>query len=260
MFMNENSLFNGKPGFINILYDMGPCTPNGFASVYDPRWINYRAMIEAVKHNAKDIQDQQLKDFFINKTYTSYLDFQKEFEKNLNLFYLIASITNNERGFFLVYSTEGQRWPNYSEPTLYVKKEVEKDHNKVYSLADFQMNNPVSGFEFHAYNGAIFHKDKKMITEDITGNENYAPVITSKSNVVYTSDTVPLVIKYKNSYSDKNTITINVKHKIRSDHNSGESDQAAEWKNVIAVDQIYGYSNFNKLYGYFFIDKEYATN
>jgi hypothetical protein len=260
MFMNENSLFKGKPGFINILHDMGPCTPSGFSSNYDARWINYRAMIEAVKHNAKEIQDQQLKDFFINKTYNSYLDFKKEFEKNINLYHLITSISNNERGFFLVFSTEGLRWPNYSEPTLYVKKELEKDHNKVYSLADFQMNNPVSGFEFHAYNGAIFYKDKKMITEDITGNENYAPVVTAKSNLAYASKTVPLTLKYKNSYNDKNTITINIKHMIRSDHNSGESDQAAEWKNVIAVDQIYGYSNFNKLYGYFFIDKEYATN
>jgi hypothetical protein len=267
MFMNNKSLFEGKPDFYNARSDNRGYYFPGTAGEIILRTalsnINYRAIIEGLRHNIAmgNVADREIINF-AEKDYLSAAHFITEINGLSNVQKnTIYDLLSNDHGSVMVSSIEMNNKANtYNGSTLYVKRELEKGHNTVYNINKLEMDNPVSGYELH--HGGWFYNglSRRIITEDITFSENYAPVVTERTHPIYTSDTVPLVIKYKNSYNNQNTITFNVKHVIRSNHGLGASDQTAEWQDMKIVDQIYGIGNFSKLYGYFFVNKEYSDN
>jgi hypothetical protein len=260
MFLNENSLFHGK--FFNEGGSL-----RSYIIPYVNFWnitpsleeFNYKAIIAALKHNISmgSVMDTAVINF-ANREYTSVQAFVtainalSQAQKNV-----INGIFNNSHGSAMgVYNPSATRNKNYTNTTLYVKREYEKDYNKIYDLALMCYGGYASGF-YMTNNNSNYYGERFMVTEDFTGNENYAPVVTRNETVINQNDpVVPLVITYRNSYSDNNRITINVKHRIRGTHNSTGNPEAV-WNNLKAVTQMNGYDNFSKYYGYFFVDKEY---
>jgi hypothetical protein len=264
MFLHEKSLLKDKPGFSFFDGGYGFFTPkilNWFPASLNQ--INYLAIQEALRHNMEKITDAEIKNL-ANTEYGNNTSFQTA----------INSLTQSQRNiiFSLMYNEKGSIMGSYSETnmiggtyknsTLYVKRTVNKNFSKIYNLSDLQMDNIITGHNLGKRLGDAFYwgKSHNMITEDITGNDDYAPLATESNTVLYTSDPVKLVIKYRNSYSNSNTIIINITHKIRGNNNTGVSNQEAAWGDLKAVNkldnELGGGAHFSKFYGYFFVKDE----
>jgi hypothetical protein len=264
MFLNEKSLFAGFPDISNMRADSNYFpTWGGSWEIFTLQNINYRAIIEALKNNWNKITDQAIKNL-ANGIYTTNTAFKKEIDKlSQNQKDVIKSLLSNERGNILASLGDTNNGNAYKNPSLYVKRELEKGHNQIYNLSSMSSVNNVTAMRTNFPDNWFYGgRDHTIITEDITYNENYTPIITEKDIILNKSDSVPLVIRYKNSYSNNiynNKVTINVTHRIRSNHNSGEGNKEAAWDDVTPVQKIYGQSGFSKLYanlgGYFFVKK-----
>jgi hypothetical protein len=281
MYMNDNSLFNNLPEFKKIAKNtgsyhrgsigVGNMERNRIDSIVN---VNYRAILEALRHNGIfNLIDPYIK--YTLSSFTSKINGLNSAQKSLILGLLanehgntlggyrdtllatVSTTVTNQYGSYVTTSEVPKT--SYKRDTVYVKREREENHNKIYGLNDFNYSDNIFQVKMNAWSG---YYNREIITEDITGdNENYAPIVTETVSLVNNnSERVALLLKYKNSYGDFNTVTIHVTHEIRSNHNSGINEQAGRWDDLKAVKEVAGISNtsfFKKLYGYFFIDNKY---
>jgi hypothetical protein len=265
MFMNENSLFTQFAKDKNLFRKITKKTNNsyriggiGINDWYDYpvdnlKQVNWRAIKSALIHNgvAEDFPE-------IMKAETI-----AAFKSNIGKYSSsqIFGYLHNAKGTVSTFIDGGQymNYPSdmgYVSNTLYIKREVENGHNQIYLLEELgKMDGFYILYEKERYKQAI-------ILEDITGNDDdYAPVTTEKTicinSVNNANHTAQLVITYRNSYSNNNKITINIKHRIYSDQVStatGSTATTAAWGDVTAVQRTeagnISYSNFSKIYNY----------
>jgi hypothetical protein len=267
IFFNQKSLFKDKSDFAREdEARAGYFTPKILSwTTASINQINYLAIQEALRHNMEKIADSEIRNL-ANTEYINNTSFQTAINKlTQSQKNTIYSLMYNEKGSIMGnYRESDSTGGSYKNSTLYVKRTVNKNFNKVYNISDLQMNNIITGHNLGKRLGDAFYwsKSHNMITEDITGNDDYVPLATENNNILYSSDPVRLIITYRNSYSSSNTIIINITHKIRGNNNMGISNRSAAWEELKAVNkldaELGGSGNFSKYFGYFFVKDEKA--
>jgi hypothetical protein len=264
MFMNSDSKFKSDARFKNL-------TDNQTRNYFPPykkvfsevpsycflQYINSRAVREAVNHNINKRNDNQTFKNYINGTLSLQQLYFSDGQPAG-----ISPTTEANIIFTALSNQHGSIMSDYDETknTLYVKRDIEENYNRIHSLSSFDNWNPISIYPTKSNDSKDPMKDKKVIFEDITNNNNYAPAASYNSKEIYQGDnSYTLIITYKNSYHDTNRIYINVKHKIRSDNIIPYSEETLTWDQAEMVQEFSGLnsSNVSNLYGYFFVDKNY---
>jgi hypothetical protein len=280
MYENGGSLFGGLSNVNNQTKNAGNYFTNTVERHSNPintvKKVNWRAIQSALIHNDVSTINDELK---------TTNDFSRFKELIAGKETAILPYMFNDKGtmMFNKFDTYKEASPavyyngrevspevvgnEYKLNTLYVKREYEQNHNKIYELSEFgvvdnifNINMKVKGTNYNQY-----YLDRVIMTEDITGTGdglNYAPASSDKEILINEPGiSVPLIITYKNSYSPSNTITINVKHKIRSNESSGITGGiTTTWDKVKLAREVHGKSGFsilNPTLNYFFEDREY---
>jgi hypothetical protein len=291
MFMNENSKFKNAPNFRNTSKSAEYFHPYEYPFIQTTSLthLNSWAIIEGLKHNLDLIMESIKTLPGIQITYQPIIDIANGTSTNIEG----LSPSQKNTVFGLLSNRNGSIMTNYSDNyiettsgyyhngqlvypavtgneykvnTLYVKRETEENHNRIYGLNVFEETNRISGIRTKDVNNSSAIVDRLIITEDITDNTNYAPVATLKENVLTPGSPMSrLEITYSNSHHDKNTIIINVIHKIRSNNCTQADGVTAAWDDVDMVQNaVIGGATinessvgFNRLYGYYFISNKY---
>jgi hypothetical protein len=211
-------------------------------TVTEARQVNYKAIISMLKHNKNTIFSAATLDGIDNaaafKTLYNGLSQQnKDTIKDLIL-------ESNEKG--MIQGSRNQSRTNYEDfntRTLYVKFDTEENHNKAYPLKDFTDVNPVNvtavnNFPFKSSSSGSNVWMMTIVNENICDSEYYEPAASTNETVAYSHPGVDLTLRYKNSYSDENAITIKIIHKVRGNEATKNELVRTEWDKVEAVKSL----------------------
>jgi hypothetical protein len=249
--INNNSKFKDVPNFSNVLFQI-PYTYRG-AIGYGSLYENHISKVEDVNYVA---------------IYQTALDNGVDTTLAMNNPSLMLNYLPSSNSGLMGDYYDKKTAKNFENVTLYIKRSWEQ-HNKIYPLNSFLTYNSTSDtYGDFIFDYTVGHNStyKRVITQDITGLDGiYQPVATTKeipARTIRTDLGKPLTITYKNSYNEKNTIKINITHKIRATHCMEKDHEAVSWNDLTAIDAASvgdsgTFGNYN-LYGYNFYESAWG--
>jgi hypothetical protein len=241
--------------------EVGPSNSRSYLTEADQ--AHYKAIISMLKHNNSTIASETVLDNI--KSLAEFKTFYNGLSPANQNTIRTRVMNANARGFIMGSANQSATdYEPFNTKTVYVKIDTEENHNSIYRLSDFTSTTAVNNFPFKT-NTAAQVKNQTVVNENICDSDYYEPVVSTKENVVYSSDPVELVLSYKNSYSNSNTITIRITHKVRGNEARNQPVRTT-WnmleavKSLTELDASFTNLNYKSVYStyvrdYFFVPK-----